>query len=164
MTDRTAFTDEEWERLGRAPLVAAMAISIADPGWPIGALRETGAALQTVLEAAQGGARGRLVHAIAQDVAERARRRDNPLGGFRPTGPGAREEILDELRAVNSVLVAKTTPEETEQFRDWLKAAAQGAALAAKEGGFLGFGAERVSEAEQQMLEVLGGIFGSPAG
>jgi len=39
------------------------------------------------------------------------------------------------------------------------KAAAQATALAAKEGGFLGFNAERVSEGEQQMLETLGGIF-----
>jgi len=44
-----------------------------------------------------------------------------------------------------------------------LKAAAQASALAAKEGGFLGFHAERVSENEQQMLERLGEVFSDPA-
>jgi hypothetical protein len=33
-------------------------------------------------------------------------------------------------------------------------------ALAAKEGGFLGFGGELVSEREQQMRDTLGEIFG----
>jgi hypothetical protein len=35
MASRTGFTDEEWTRLKRAPLVVGMAISIADPGAPI---------------------------------------------------------------------------------------------------------------------------------
>jgi hypothetical protein len=159
MTDRTDFTDEEWERLGRAPLVAGMAISFADPGGPIEALKETGAALKTVLDAAQDGSHGEFVRAVAQDVAAKAQQHENPLSGFRPKGKDAPDEILTELRGVNGLLVEKTTPEEREQFREWLKAAAQASALAAKEGGFLGFHAQRVSENEQEMLERLGGIF-----
>ena len=34
MTDKSAFTDEEWATLRRSPLVAGMAITIADPGGP----------------------------------------------------------------------------------------------------------------------------------
>jgi hypothetical protein len=162
-TTRADFTDEEWERLGRAPLVAGLAISIADPGGPIEAVKETNAALRTILEAGQEGGHGALVQAVAADVAERGRRRENPMAGFRPTGPQGRDQILDELRAVNALLLEKTTPEEAEQFREWLKQAAQRTALAAKEGGFLGFNAQRVSENEQQMLERLGEIFGPPA-
>jgi hypothetical protein len=163
MTTRSDFSDEEWQRLGRAPLVAGMAISIADPGGPIEAVKETHAALQTILEAGQEGAHGEFVRAVAADVAERGRRRENPIAGFKPTRSQAQDQILDELRAVNDLLLAKTTPEEAEQFREWLKTAAQRTALAAKEGGFLGFNAERVSENEQQMLERLGEIFGRPA-
>jgi hypothetical protein len=159
MTERSDFTDEEWERLGRAPLVAGMAISFADPGGPIEALKETGAALKTVLDAAQDGSHGPFVSAVAKDVAAQAQQRHNPLSGFKPKGRDARDEILDELRGVNALLVEKTDAEEREQFREWLKSAAQASALAAKEGGFLGFRAERVSENEQQMLERLGEIF-----
>jgi hypothetical protein len=163
MTSRTDFTDEEWQRLGRAPLVAGMAISFADPGGPIEALKETNAALRTVLAAAESGDHGAFVQAVAKDVADQARRRQNPIAGFKPRGADARQEIEDEMRAVNALLVAKTTPEEADEFRAWLKEAAQASALAAKEGGFLGFRAERVSENEQQMLERLGAIFGQPA-
>jgi hypothetical protein len=159
MTTRVDFTDEERQRLGRAPLVAGMAISFADPGGPIEAVKETNAALRTVLQAAESGDHGDFVQGVATDVAEQARHRHNPMAGFKPRGADARDEILEELRKVEALLVAKTTPEEADQFREWLKQAAQSTARAAKEGGFLGFNAERVSENEQQMLETLGGIF-----
>jgi hypothetical protein len=159
MTSRTDFTDEEWRRLGRAPLVAGMAISFADPGGPIEALKESSAAIRTVLDAAQTGTYGEFVQAVAADVAEKTQHRRSPLGGFKPKGSNAGEEILDELRAVNRLLVEKATPAEAEQFRELLKTAAQNTAKAAKEGGFLGFNAQLVSEREQQMLETLGEIF-----
>ena len=69
--------------------------------------------------------------------------------------PQARQQVLDEIRAVNDILTSKATPEEAAAFRDWLKKAAQDAANAAKEGGFMGIGAERVSAGEQQMLDEL---------
>jgi hypothetical protein len=163
MTTKADFTEEEWARLGRAPLVAGMAISLADPGGPIEALKETSATIKTVLEEAQGGEHGEFVQAVAKDVAEKVQHRENPLAGFKPKGSQAGVEILEELRGVNGLLVEKTTPEEADQFRDWLKTAAQHAANAAKEGGFFGFKAERVSEGEQEMLDRLGEVFSAPA-
>src|SRR5215210_3651207 len=163
MTTKADFTEEEWARLGRAPLVAGMAISLADPGGPIEAIKESTAALRTVLEAARDGRYGDFVRAVAGDVAERARSRRSPLGGFRPKGPAAGEQVLDELRAVNALLVDRLTPEEAAQFREWLKTAAQRTATAAREGGFLGFNAELVSEREQQMLDRLAEVFAPPA-
>ena len=160
MTTKTDFTEEEWIRIGRAPIVAGMAISLADPGGPIETIKESNAAIRTVLEEAQSGAHGELVQAVARDVAEKASRRQNPMSGFRPKGADARDEVLDELRAVNALLVEKTTSEERAQFVDWLRTAAQNTATAAKEGGFLGFNAQLVSEREQQMLDTLGAIFG----
>jgi hypothetical protein len=160
MTSKTDFTQSEWDRLGRAPLVAGMAISVADPGGPIETLKESSAALRVLAEAARDGGFGDFVQSIARDVAAKAQRRENPLAGFKPDRRNPRDEILTELRAVNALLLEKATPEEIAEFREWLKAAAQRAALAAKEGGFLGIGGELVSEREQQMLETLGEIFG----
>ena len=159
MTTKADFTEEEWAQLGRAPLVAGMAITLADPGGPIETLRESSAALQTVLEAAQSGKYDEFVQAVAADFADKARRRQNPMAGFKPKGRDAGDEVLAELRAVNRLLVDKLTPEERDQFREWLKTAAQRAATAAKEGGFLGFRAELVSEREQQMLDQLAEVF-----
>ena len=46
MTTKSDFTEEEWSRLVRAPFVAGMAISLADPGGPIEATKETMASLK----------------------------------------------------------------------------------------------------------------------
>jgi hypothetical protein len=161
MTSRSDFTDDEWERLGRAPLVVAMAISLADPGGPLETFKESSAALRTLAEAARDGGYGEFVQSVARDVAARAQRRQTPLGDFKPDRGNARQEVLAELRTVNALLQQKATPEELAEFREWLRTAAQRAALAATEGGFLGFGGERVSEREQQMLETIGRIFGA---
>jgi broad specificity phosphatase PhoE len=106
MTGKADFSEDEWTRLKRAPFVAGMAISLADPGWPIELVKETAA-------------------------------------------------ILEELAEVNRIVSENATSEEADAYRDWLKTAAQEAANAAKEGGFMGFHAERVSEGEQRMLDTL---------
>jgi hypothetical protein len=152
MTTKADFTDTEWARLERAPLVAGMAISLADPGGPIEAVKESMAAIKSITEATRSGDRGEFVEAVASSVAEQTRQRKNPLADFKPRGAQAGEAILDELRAVNELVTQKATPEEAAAFRAWLLDAAKDAADAAKEGGFLGFKAERVSAGEQEML------------
>lgn len=165
MTTKADFTDEEWARLKRAPFVAGMAISLADPGGPIEAVRETAATLRTVVGAPEQGGRGELVDALAREVSEEARQRKSPLAGFKPSrGAGAGVEIVDELGEANRIVSGKATPEDAAAFREWLLAAAQEAANAAKEGGFMGFHAERVSEGEQRMLDRLREALAAPAG
>jgi len=163
MTSKADFTEQEWTQLKRAPFVAGMAISLADPGGPIEALHETSATLKTVLAAAEGGNHGELVGEIARETSGDARRRKNPLGGFKPTrGATAGVEILDELRGVNRIVSEKASPEDAAAVRAWLLETAQAAADAAKEGGFMGFHAERVSEGEQRMLDSLAEALAAP--
>jgi len=161
MTTKADVTEEEWARLKRAPFVAGMAISLADPGGPIEAFKETAATLRTVSEAAQRRNQGELVDTLAAEVVEEGHHRKNPLSGFKAHST---TEITDELRAVNAIVTEKASPEEAEAFRAWLLAAAQEAANAAKEGGFFGFHAQRVSEGEQRMLDTLREVLGVPAG
>jgi hypothetical protein len=163
MTSKADFTDAEWARLERAPIVAGMAISLADPGGPIEAVKESLAAIRTVTEAAQSDGGDELVHSVAESVVEKTRHRQSPLGDFKPRGRDAGNEILEELRAVNALVTEKATPEEAAAFRDWLLRAAKQAAEAAKEGGFLGFNAQLVSDGEQRMLDTLGEVLSSPA-
>jgi hypothetical protein len=158
MTTKADFTDEEWARLERAPLVAGMAISLSDPGGPIEALKETMATVKAAIEPSASDEHTELVDAVATSLAEKVRSRGKPLGDFKPRGALAGEQILDELRAVNELLEQKATPEEAQAFRAWLLAAAKAASEAAKEGGFMGFRAELVSKGEQQMLDKLGEV------
>jgi hypothetical protein len=51
--------------------------------------------------------------------------------------------------------VAQKSPAEAEEYKRWLVALAQKTAEAAKEGGFLGIGGTRVSEAETSAVSEL---------
>jgi hypothetical protein len=159
MTSKAAFTEEEWERVRRAPMVAGMAITIADPGGPIEITKE---AMATLRAATVPPSQQELLAAVALDIQAMMQEKQNPAKSFKPkTAPTAGTEILAELRAVDAIVAAKATPEETEAFRGWLITTAQAAADAAKEGGFMGFGAVQVSEGEQAMLDQLRGALGS---
>ena len=164
MTSKADFGEEEWTRLKRGPFVAGMAISLADPGGPIELVKETAATLKSVRSAAGAGGRGELVDALAQELVAETGQRKNPLHDFKPAkGALAGQEILEEIAEVNRIASATATPEEAAAYRDWLLTAAQEAANAAKEGGFMGFHAERVSEGEQRMLDKLAGVLAPPA-
>ncbi len=151
MTSKSDFTEEEWVRVRRAPFVAGMAISLADPGGPIELAKESMAAVKT---ATNPPSREQLLADVALDIQSMTQQRQNPLSDFKVTDAAqAGQQILDELRAVKELVTAKATPEEASAFGQWLAASAQAAADAAKEGGFLGFGATQISDGEKDMLD-----------
>ena len=160
MTTKSDFTEEEWPRIVRAPLVAGLAISLADPGGPIEAAKET---MATMRNATSPPSREQLLAEVALEIQAMVQQHQNPLSGFKPTGPDPGAAVLDELHAVQAVVEAKASPEEAAAFGRWLVAGAQTAADAAKEGGFMGFGAEQVSERERDMMDRLRGAV-TPAG
>jgi len=161
MTTKRDYTDEEWATLAGAPIVAGMAISIADPGGPIETTREVMATLRAVTEPATDG---ELVTSVSEEIRALAERRVNPAGDLRPRGTMAGQQVLDEIGKVNDILNAKATPDEAAAFRTWLMTVARQAADAAKEGGFMGFGAQQVSEGEQEMLGRLATTLGVTTG
>jgi hypothetical protein len=139
--------------------VAGMAISIADPGGPIEVTKETMASIRT---ATVPPSEEELLLSVAHDIQGLVQQKKNPLGDFKPTsGSLAGQEVLDELRAVNEIVTAKASSEEAAAFSRWLIATAQAAADAAKEGGFMGFGAEQVSRGEQAMLDKIASTLGT---
>ena len=159
MTSKASFTDEEWDRVLRAPMVAGMAITIADPGGPIELAKETTASLKS---ATNPPSREQLLAEVALDIQSMAQQRQNPLTEFKPTqGSDPRQQILEELRAVSEIVSSKATAEETTAFKQWLLSSAQAAADAAKEGGFMGFGAEQVSQGEKDMLSQVSAAIGA---
>jgi hypothetical protein len=118
MTSKGDYTDEEWIRLRRAPFVAGMAITIADPGGPIEMAKESFATLKA---ASAPSSQHELLVAVSEDIQSMAREKKNPIGGFKPDSSAlAAKYVLDELRAVNEVMSAKATPEEADAFRGWL--------------------------------------------
>jgi hypothetical protein len=153
VTTKDAFPESEWIRIRRAPFVAGMAISLADPGGPFEMARET---MATVRSATNPPSREQLLSEIALDLQDMTQRKQNPLSDFKlAKGSAPGPQVLAELGAVSALVRAKASQEEYDAYRSWLVTTAGAAATAAKEGGFMGFKAVLVSAGEQAMLEQL---------
>jgi hypothetical protein len=153
VTTKSDFSEEQWSRIVRAPFGAGLAISLADPSGPIEAAKES---MATVKSATNPSSREQLVTEVALDIQAEVQQKRNPLRGYRPSLEGTApsgEQVLVELSAVQAIVATQATPEETAAFGQWLVASAQAAANAAKEGGFVGFGAAQVSKGEREMLD-----------
>ena len=137
----------------RAPFVAGLAISLADPGGPIEAAKES---MATIKSATNPPSREQLLAEVALELQALTQEHHNPLKGYKPShGEVPGDQVLDELREVQAIVATRATPEEATAFATWLLATAQAAADAAKDGGFMGFGAKQVSDGEQSMLDRL---------
>jgi hypothetical protein len=151
VTAKSDFDEQDWARIVRAPFVAGAAITLADPGGPIEAAKESMASLKA---ATNPPSREQLLSDVALDLQAMVQEHQNPLKGFKPEGSGpAGDQVVDELRTVQALVAAKAEPGEAEAFGRWMVEVAQAAADAAKEGGFMGFGAEQVSQREASMID-----------
>ena len=87
MTTKGDFPEDEWTRIVRAPFVAGLAISLADPGGPIEAAKETMATIKT---ATNPPSREQLLTEVALDVQAMTQQRRNPLGSTSPPRASSR--------------------------------------------------------------------------
>ena len=78
MTTKSDFSDEEWSRIVRAPFVAGLAITLADPGGPFETAKESMAAHQS---APNPPSREQLLADVALDVQALVQQHHNPLQG-----------------------------------------------------------------------------------
>jgi hypothetical protein len=154
MTARSLFDDEEWVKILRAPMCSAMAVTAADPGGLWGALKEGFAVGGAFRDARTSGAGGLVGEVIA--AYETSEGRSAARGGLTEEFKGRKPaEIADACVAhvgAAASLVATKAPAEAAAFKGWLAMIAAKVAEAGTEGGFLGFGGVKVSEAEKATL------------
>ncbi len=144
MTSKSEFNAEEWSQVVEAPALAAVRVITAERG---GTLRESLSLGRIYAEARQGGDGG-LLHEVVSSPPQLDPQRGQELLGT----PG-----LERVRQAIDVVEAKASPEETQQYRDFVLRVAETAARAHKEGGSLGIGGKEVSEREQAVLDDLAG-------
>jgi hypothetical protein len=161
VTTKADYTAEEWELIKRAPLMAGMAVVAASPSGPIGLVKEMFAVGRVLAEGSGEGSTNELINALVADI----------RAGNRPASPTesissveeAKDLGLQACRDVAALLARKAPAAEAEEFKRWLLTAAQQVAEAAKEGGFLGIGGVRVSDAETAALGEIAGALEVPA-
>lgn len=155
MSLKDSFTPEEWGRVVGAPMLAGIAVTAAEPGGLWGAVKESMAVAGALREGKGAGANPLVAEVVA--AYETSEGRDLARGVLKAEARGKKpaevvEAAVGELGAV-AALVAAKAPEAAPGFRDWLKAIAGRVAEAGTEGGFLGFGGEKVSAAERATLD-----------
>ncbi len=155
MVAKSDFTDDEWHKVLRSPMMASLAVTVAEPSGLFGLIREGIAASGPLREAMRSETEPSLIKAMVEDfktahgrsVAQDAVKEQ--LKGKKPAE--ARDAAISALAEVTALVDAKD-PTEAKVFKQWLKGTAEKVAEAASEGGFLGFGGEQVSEAERATL------------
>jgi hypothetical protein len=155
---KEAFAAEDWARVVGAPMLAGIAVTAAEPGGLWGAVKESAAAAGALREAKGAGGDNPLIAEIVAAY-ETSEGRDMARGVLKTEVRGRKPaEVVDaavgELGAV-AALVASKAPEAAPGFKAWLNAIAAKVAEAGTEGGFLGFGGEKVSAAEKATLDRL---------
>lgn len=143
---RARFSDSEWTQVQQAPLAATYIVAAASAALQDGAPRELGAASAAVLQAANQAKPISLLR-----IAFGAGLNQADFAAFKAQTPNT-ERALAQLSSAQA-LVARHTPDERAAFGALVLSAAEQAAAAVSEGGFLGIGGTRVNAAEQQVLQ-----------
>ncbi|HUO55804.1 MAG TPA: hypothetical protein VMU18_13745 [Rhodoblastus sp.] len=155
MATKADFTPEEWQKVMGAPMLASLAVTFAEPSGLFGVLKESMAGSQALIEAKNAPGAIGLVKAIGDAMGELADRNAAKEGLQAEltgrTNAEMKAQALAALAEVGKIVDAKA-PADAEAFKAWLKQVAERVAEAASEGGFLGFGGVKVSDAEKATI------------
>ena len=155
MADKESFTPEEWTKILQSPMLAAMAVSAAEPSGLWGMLKEAVASSSALAAAKLDAGTNELIKAVVSDY-ETSEGRAAVQDALRRRFDGAKpaevvQRSVEALRDVAAILSAKA-PGDAAAFKAWLRALSLKVAEAASEGGFLGFGGVQVTDAEKATL------------
>jgi hypothetical protein len=155
MSDKSNFTAEEWKTILSSPMLAGMAVTLADPSGLWGLMKEGFASARALVEAKTDAGASKLVKAIVADF-ETSEGRTIAREGIKAELSGKsraeqKQRVLDRLAQAGKILDAKA-PQDAAAFKAWLQGVAEKVAEAASEGSTLGFGGVQVSDAEKATL------------
>ncbi|MFD0980299.1 hypothetical protein [Tropicimonas aquimaris] len=164
MTPKEQLPAEDWAGILQAPMLAGFAVTAADPSGLIGAFQESAAMAGSLRDAAAGAGTGSLASEVF-GAYKTAEGRKTAVEGIRALAKGrkaaeASEAAVGRLGEVMRV-VERELPDQAPSFRDFLITTAMKTAEASMEGGFLGFGGEKISDAERKSLDDLKAALGA---
>ena len=161
MANKSDFTPEEWKTIVAAAPLVGLAVTCASPNGPWGVMKEMLSMGMAMAEMLQKGSANSLISELAADLKARQTKAEPPQGMKDPEQ--CKEAALNHVRAVNDLIDRKVKPDEGDEFKKWLLAVGRRVAEASNEGGIFGFGGERVSDAERNVLRQIAFALGQPA-
>jgi hypothetical protein len=164
MTTKTDFSSAEWEVLRDAPHLVVLAVALAGASGFFGSIAEAMAPSSIIGDALKG--ENQLLREVCEKEEAKAsiesiKNLAKASGDFAGIQAALRKEAIDRSRAAINLLQQKGSPEDLQAYKDFLIQLGDKVANAAKEGAFLGFGGERVSEHERTLLAELAEAVGA---
>jgi hypothetical protein len=147
MTTKDDFTTEEWQLILEAPPSAGMIVITAQRG---GSFRETFAMAKSYAEARQQHGKSELLDAIVAAKPERDHTHYH-------SSEELKEHGLQHQRDAVALLQTKATPEEVDEYRNFIVTLAQHVAAAHREHG------QDISRAEQAAIDEIAHALGTSA-
>jgi hypothetical protein len=158
MASKSNFSVDEWQTLRDAPHLVVLAVAAAGGSGLFGSIAEAIAPAGAIVDVLKGS--NQLLREVCDK--EEIRASIESIKGMAKTGgdfasiqAAFRKAATDRSRAALDLLKQKGSPEDVAAYRDFLMGLGDKVANAAKEGAFLGFGGERVSEHERTLLAEL---------
>ncbi|MEC4748868.1 hypothetical protein [Methylomicrobium sp. Wu6] len=164
MATKTDFSSAEWEVLRDAPNLVILAVILADASGIFGTIAEGMAPAGPIHEALKGS------NQLLREVCEKEEMKSSTAsikrlarasGDFSGIQAALRKEAIDKSRSALDLLRQKGSTEDIAAYRKFLITLGDKVANAAKEGAFLGFGGERISEHERTLLAELSEAVGA---
>jgi hypothetical protein len=164
MATRNDFSPEQWQALRNAPQLVALATAAAGNSGLFGSLSEGMAMASTIAETLRGQ-QPLLKEVFAKDEMKAAQEQIKTslksVTDRASLNSYLQKAATDAVQAALSALTAKGAGADADAFRTMLTGIGEKVANASTEGGFLGFGGERVSEGERQFLAQLNTVIGT---
>ena len=167
MANKQNFKPEEWTKILESTMLAGMAVSAAEPSGLLGSLKEAVASSSTLAKAKSDPGANELVKAVVSDFQTKEGRAAvqealrQQLAGAKKPGDVVQSSLAN-LREVSAILNAKA-PQDAAGFKAWLQTMSKNVAEASSEGGFLGIGGVKISDAEKATLADISKALGTSA-
>ncbi|MEM7112719.1 MAG: hypothetical protein AAF614_09810 [Chloroflexota bacterium] len=163
MTYNDNFSEGEWFLVSSLPSMIGAAVATAGKSGFFGTMKEMMASARGMMEAQSEYANNGLIQAIVsqsgdkEDVKARAEKyQQMAMDKMKEAGVQTPEQlaqiVLEDCYTVSDLLAERVSMDEAAEYKTWSMSVGQKVAEAAKEGGFLGFGGERVSDSEETLL------------
>src|SRR3984893_14507998 len=151
MTDKSAFTDDEWKAVGEAPLWVTVALFAAGEHGPISMVKEATASARTIAHPPAGGPADELIAEIAKEAEGKAARHN----AHQHQVANLEQVIEASLADLGGAATAlrKLPNDEAAQVAGWCGTSARGGSAAAK----------TVTPAEQETIDKIATLFAIPS-
>lgn len=163
MSSKADYSAQEWGEVVAGPYFASLYIVMADPNFAyfkeIAAM--TGAAMDSASKTTNDLIKAVALDLSSKDIQEGIRQQFEGLKGQKDP-EALKVTVVDKITGVTDIVASKSA-DDSEEYRKWVFYLAQVTAEGSREGGFLGIGAERVSDKEKQALDELAEALGISA-